>query len=141
MEIGVSLIWMAGLMGLTGQPVFVTTLVLPVVLIAVGFAASSSYLRDETVQGFQVPAERIQVIPNFVDTKLYHRDKKPCYRSAFASEGEKVLMHVSNFRPVKRVEDVVEVFARVRRRVPSKLVMVGDGVGVNGIWIKFVVGG
>jgi N-acetyl-alpha-D-glucosaminyl L-malate synthase BshA len=92
-----------------------------------GITAVSSYLRDETVTGFGVPAERIQVIPNFVDTKLYHRDKKPCYRSAFASEGEKVLMHVSNFRPVKRVLDVVEIYARVRRRVPAKLVMVGDG--------------
>jgi N-acetyl-alpha-D-glucosaminyl L-malate synthase BshA len=92
-----------------------------------GITAVSSYLKDETVSGFQVPAERIQVIPNFVDTKLYLRDKKPCYRSAFAAEGEKVLMHVSNFRPVKRVTDVVEVFARVHRRVPSKLVMVGDG--------------
>jgi L-malate glycosyltransferase len=92
-----------------------------------GLTAVSRYLRDETVSGFEVPPERIRVIPNFVDTQLYHRDKKPCYRSAFASEGEKVLMHVSNFRAVKRVTDVVEIFARVRRRVPSKLVMVGDG--------------
>jgi N-acetyl-alpha-D-glucosaminyl L-malate synthase BshA len=87
----------------------------------------SRYLRDETVRGFGVPEERIEVIPNFVDVKLYQRDKKPCYRSAFASEGEKVLMHVSNFRPVKRVNDVVEVFARVREQLPCKLVMVGDG--------------
>jgi N-acetyl-alpha-D-glucosaminyl L-malate synthase BshA len=92
-----------------------------------GITAVSRYLRDETVRGFGVPEERIQVIPNFVDTKLYQRDKKPCYRSAFASEGEKVLMHVSNFRGVKRVTDVIEVFWRVRMRVPSKLVMVGDG--------------
>jgi len=92
-----------------------------------GITAVSRYLRDETVRGFGVPAERIQVIPNFVDTKLYQRDKKPCYRSAFASEGEKVLMHVSNFRSVKRVTDVIDVFWRVRMRVPSKLVMVGDG--------------
>jgi N-acetyl-alpha-D-glucosaminyl L-malate synthase BshA len=92
-----------------------------------GLTAVSRYLRDETVRGFGVPEERIEVIPNFVDVKLYHRDKKPCYRSAFASEGEKVLMHVSNFRPVKRVNDVVEVFARVRKQLPCKLVMVGDG--------------
>jgi N-acetyl-alpha-D-glucosaminyl L-malate synthase BshA len=92
-----------------------------------GLTAVSNYLRDETVRGFGVAEERIRVIPNFVDVELYHRDKKPCYRSAFASEGEKVLMHVSNFRPVKRVTDVVEVFARVRLKVPSKLVMVGDG--------------
>ena len=92
-----------------------------------GLTAVSSYLRDETVAGFGVPPERIRVIPNFVDTKLYHRDKKPCYRSAFAAEGEKVLMHVSNFRPVKRVQDVVDIYARVRSKVPSKLVMVGDG--------------
>jgi N-acetyl-alpha-D-glucosaminyl L-malate synthase BshA len=92
-----------------------------------GLTAVSRYLRDETVRGFGVPEERIEVIPNFVDVKLYQRDKKPCYRSAFASEGEKVLMHVSNFRPVKRVNDVVEVFARVREQLPCKLVMVGDG--------------
>ncbi len=89
--------------------------------------AVSRYLRDETVRDFGVQPERIEVIPNFVNTELYNRDRWPCRRAALAPGGEKILMHVSNFRPVKRVEDVIEVFARVSRRVPSRLVMVGDG--------------
>jgi N-acetyl-alpha-D-glucosaminyl L-malate synthase BshA len=92
-----------------------------------GITAVSRYLRDETVRDFGVPAERMQVIPNFVDVNLYQRDLQPCHRSAFAHPNDKVLMHVSNFRSLKRVADVVEVFARVRARMPSRLVMVGDG--------------
>jgi L-malate glycosyltransferase len=92
-----------------------------------GLTAVSSYLRNETVKGFAVPEDRITVIPNFIDTGVYRRDREPCHRAALAPGGEKILMHVSNFRPVKRVLDVVEIFARVVREVPSRLVMVGDG--------------
>jgi N-acetyl-alpha-D-glucosaminyl L-malate synthase BshA len=92
-----------------------------------GITAVSSYLREETVRHFGVTQERIQVIPNFVDVHLYQRDLQPCHRSAFARPDEKLLMHVSNFRSLKRVVDVVEVFARVRARLPARLVMVGDG--------------
>jgi L-malate glycosyltransferase len=92
-----------------------------------GLTAVSSYLRDETVVGFSVAPEEIEVIPNFIDTDTYRRDKEPCHRSALAHPDEKILMHVSNFRPVKRVLDVIEIFARVLPRVPSRLVMVGDG--------------
>jgi len=92
-----------------------------------GITAVSGYLRDATVQDFGVPAERIEVIPNFIDTKVYQRNNKPCHRKAFAPEGAKVIMHVSNFRGVKRVTDVVEVFARVRQKLSARLVMVGDG--------------
>jgi len=97
------------------------------ILRSTGLTAVSSYLKDETVRDFGVPAERIRVIPNFVDTDVYRRDKEPCHRATLAPGGEKILMHVSNFRAVKRVTDVVEVFARVSRRVPARLVMVGDG--------------
>ncbi|MBW3533842.1 MAG: N-acetyl-alpha-D-glucosaminyl L-malate synthase BshA [Gemmatimonadetes bacterium] len=92
-----------------------------------GITAVSSFLKEETVRGFGVPAERVRVIPNFVDTKLYRRGREPCHRATLAAEGEKIVMHVSNFRPVKRVTDVVEIFARLAREVPSRLVMVGDG--------------
>jgi len=92
-----------------------------------GLTAVSEYLRRETVRDFGVPSEKIHVIPNFVDTELYRRDREPCYRKTLAPGGEKLFMHVSNFRGVKRVTDVVEVFARVRQRVPARLVMVGDG--------------
>jgi hypothetical protein len=74
-----------------------------------------------------VPGERIEVIPNFVDTARYRPGLEPCHRSTLAPGGEKILMHVSNFRAVKRVEDVVSAFARVARALPARLVMVGDG--------------
>jgi L-malate glycosyltransferase len=92
-----------------------------------GLSAVSSYLRDETEVNFDVPRERIEVIPNFVDTGRYRPGIEPCHRATLAPGGEKIVMHVSNFRPVKRVEDVVTTFARVARAMPARLVMVGDG--------------
>jgi len=89
--------------------------------------AVSTYLRDETERTFGIPAEKIDVIPNFIDTGLYRRDKVPCHRRALAPGGEPIVMHVSNFRAVKRVLDVVEVFARIRARTRARLVLVGDG--------------
>lgn len=92
-----------------------------------GLTAVSQYLKDATVVHFRVPAERIEVIPNFVNTSEFRRDRHPCHRDALASPDEKILMHVSNFRPVKRVTDVVQVFARVAQRIPARLILVGDG--------------
>jgi N-acetyl-alpha-D-glucosaminyl L-malate synthase BshA len=89
--------------------------------------AVSEYLRRETVQRFDIPAESIEVIPNFVDLQRYRRDLEGCHRSQLAPNGEKIVIHISNFRPVKRVDDVVRAFARASRRVPARLVMVGDG--------------
>jgi L-malate glycosyltransferase len=89
--------------------------------------AVSSFLKEETVRTFDVPRDRIDVIPNFIDTTLYRRDKLPCHRSVLAPGGEAIVMHVSNFRPVKRTVQVVEVFARIRAAVPARLVLVGDG--------------
>jgi len=92
-----------------------------------GLTAVSRYLKDETVRDFTVPAERIEVIPNFIDTETWRPDREPCHRSALAPGGEKIVMHISNFRPVKRVEDVVAIFARIKRSVDARLVLVGDG--------------
>lgn len=92
-----------------------------------GLTAVSDYLRRETVERFDVPAERIEVIPNFVDLDVYRRDIDPCHRNQFAADHEKVVMHISNFRSVKRVTDVVRVFSRIAREIPARLVFIGDG--------------
>ena len=89
--------------------------------------AVSEFLRRETVAAFGCTGCNVEVIHNFVDTSVYDRSR---YDRTIASElngGRKVLMHVSNFRAVKRVQDVVGVFARVNEEIPSVLVMVGDG--------------
>ncbi len=92
-----------------------------------GITAVSEYLRRETVERFDIPADSIEVIPNFVDLERYRRDLDGCHRRQLAPAGEKIVIHISNFRPVKRVDDVVRVFARARRRVAARLVLVGDG--------------
>jgi L-malate glycosyltransferase len=92
-----------------------------------GLTAVSSFLQRETLNTFGCTACRIEVIPNFIDPDVYDRSK---YTSVFDEQvgrDTRVLMHVSNFRPVKRIPDVLQVFARVSKRVPSVLVMVGDG--------------
>ncbi len=92
-----------------------------------GLTAVSSYLKGETVERFNVPPERIEVIPNFVDLNHYRRGIEPCHRHQFAEPTEKVVMHISNFRSVKRVTDVVRIFARIARERPARLVFIGDG--------------
>ncbi|HEX8429629.1 MAG TPA: N-acetyl-alpha-D-glucosaminyl L-malate synthase BshA [Longimicrobium sp.] len=92
-----------------------------------GITAVSSYLKQETVDAFGIPADDIEVIPNFIDPSVYERTKLPCHRQAFLRDGEKMVVHVSNFRPVKRVRDVVRIFARLVKRVPARLVFIGDG--------------
>lgn len=92
-----------------------------------GLTAVSSFLRDETVRDFAVPPSRVDVIPNFIDTAVWQPDREPCHRAKLAPAGEKIAMHVSNFRSVKRVGDVVRVFAGIREKVASRLIMVGDG--------------
>ena len=90
-------------------------------------SAVSDYLKAETINAFGCGACRIEVITNFVDPGVYDRTRyRPILREEFG-DGRRVLMHVSNFRAVKRVRDVVRIFARVREAVPSVLVMVGDG--------------
>ena len=89
--------------------------------------AVSRYLKEVTVRDFDVPEERVQVIPNFVDTAVFRPRENPPHRRVFAPNGEKIVMHVSNFRPVKRVPDVIDVFAGIREEISARLVMVGDG--------------
>ena len=92
-----------------------------------GITAVSEFLKRETVDRFHIPARAVEVIPNFVDPSIYERGSYPCRRDAFLEKGEKLLIHVSNFRPVKRVGDVIAIFDRVQREVPSRLLLVGDG--------------
>ncbi|HEX6616827.1 MAG TPA: N-acetyl-alpha-D-glucosaminyl L-malate synthase BshA [Gemmatimonadales bacterium] len=88
--------------------------------------AVSSYLRDETYRAFGCVSCNIRVIPNFINLREYH-PADPGARETLAPPDTKVVTHVSNFREVKRVKDVVRVFARIRRAMPAVLVMVGDG--------------
>ena len=89
--------------------------------------AVSKSLKDTTNRLFNIKKE-IQVIYNFIDDKKYdHAHQEECKRIALANPDEKILTHVSNFRPVKRTEDVIRIFNRVQQQIPSKLLMVGDG--------------
>lgn len=86
----------------------------------------SESLKEDTYMHFAVTRE-IQVIPNFVKITDYQKHEADCSRSMFAGKDEKILMHISNFRKVKRVEDVLHVFEKVRKVIPSKLILIGDG--------------
>jgi N-acetyl-alpha-D-glucosaminyl L-malate synthase BshA len=88
--------------------------------------AVSSYLRDVTVAQFGIRKE-IEVVPNFIDGERYRPDGASDWARRFRREGEALLIHISNFRPVKRVGDVIEIFDRVRLRRPARLLLVGDG--------------
>ncbi len=89
--------------------------------------AVSEYLRDETYRAFGCDGCGIEVIPNFVNQRDYHPPADESDRRRFAPAGTRVVMHVSNFREVKRVPDVVRVFARIRAVMPAVLVLIGDG--------------
>jgi L-malate glycosyltransferase len=92
-----------------------------------GVTAISRYLRDITLKEFEIK-NPIEVIYNFVNCDLYIRDAEaPQRRLEYASPDERILVHLSNFRPVKRVTDTIEIFDRVRKKIPSKLMLIGDG--------------
>ena len=91
-----------------------------------GVTAISSYLQKQTIKEFDVK-HPIEVIPNFVNCDLYTRKPDEAMRATWAPGGEPIVMHLSNFRPVKRVTDAVEIFAQVRAKMPAKLVLIGDG--------------
>jgi L-malate glycosyltransferase len=92
-----------------------------------GVTAISNYLKDITLKEFGI-RNPIEVIYNFVNCDIYFRDPKAAqHRHEFAREDERILVHVSNFRPVKRVCDVIETFDRVQKQVPSRLLLMGDG--------------
>jgi N-acetyl-alpha-D-glucosaminyl L-malate synthase BshA len=88
--------------------------------------AVSENLREETYKSFAIHKE-IQVIYNFVDVARFNKKPIDAFRKVIAPNGEKILIHASNFRKVKRVDDVIKVFAAVRKEMPAKLLMVGDG--------------
>jgi N-acetyl-alpha-D-glucosaminyl L-malate synthase BshA len=92
-----------------------------------GLTAVSRFLREETYRAFGCTGCDVEVIHNFVDPSVYDRNAYPHTLRERVGRDRAVLMHVSNFRPVKRVQDTVRIFARVRRELPSVLVMVGDG--------------
>ncbi|MGB7468199.1 MAG: N-acetyl-alpha-D-glucosaminyl L-malate synthase BshA, partial [Candidatus Acidiferrum sp.] len=91
-----------------------------------GVTAISHYLLKQTLTDFDIKRP-IEVIPNFVNCDLYTRHPQPALLEQWAPNGEAVLMHLSNFRPVKRLPDTVEIFAIVRAKMPAKLVLIGDG--------------
>ncbi len=92
-----------------------------------GVTAISRYLRERTLREFDIK-NNIQVIYNFVNCDVYCRDPGAApRRTEYAPQGERILVHLSNFRPVKRVTDTIEIFDQVRKKVPSKLLMIGDG--------------
>lgn len=87
----------------------------------------SQSLKEDTYRLFDIKNE-IVVIPNFIElTKENALKNSPCHRSLMASENEKIVTHISNFRKVKRIEDVVKIFYEIQKEVPSKLMMVGEG--------------
>jgi N-acetyl-alpha-D-glucosaminyl L-malate synthase BshA len=102
----------------------------PVVTFAINqsdaVTAVSKSLRDETFSSFKITKE-IDVIPNFIDFRRFSKQPKEHFKKAIAPFGERLLIHASNFRKVKRVGDVIKIFAKIVERVPAKLLLIGDG--------------
>jgi N-acetyl-alpha-D-glucosaminyl L-malate synthase BshA len=90
-------------------------------------SAVSESLRQATVEQLDIEGERIEVIPNFIDPTRFEEARRSPGARRWARPGERVLVHISNFRPVKRVLDVIAIFERVHRQMPARLLMVGDG--------------
>lgn len=88
--------------------------------------AVSESLKRDTYLHFPLKRE-IEVVPNFVCVDQYAHSHDPVLRKRYAPKGEMLLVHVSNFRPVKRVEDVLQMFLKVRERIPARLLLIGDG--------------
>lgn len=86
----------------------------------------SESLKQDTLRLFDIKTE-IKVIPNFIDTKKFENKEKPCERSLLAPTDDKIITHISNFRPLKRINDVIDVFEQISTNVSSKLLMVGEG--------------
>jgi L-malate glycosyltransferase len=91
-----------------------------------GVTAVSEDLKRETYASFKITNE-IEVIPNFIDLEKFKKQKKDHFKKAICPNGESLLVHTSNFRKVKRVNDVIRIFANVRKEIPAKLLMIGDG--------------
>jgi L-malate glycosyltransferase len=91
-----------------------------------GVTAVSSDLRKETLEHFKITND-IEVIPNFIDLEKFKKQKKDHFKKAICPNQEVLIVHTSNFRKVKRVNDVIRIFANVHREIPAKLLMIGDG--------------
>ena len=91
-----------------------------------GITAVSENLKQDTYDHFKINKE-IRVIPNFIDLVRFRRLEKDHFKMAICPNGEKLIVHTSNFRAVKRVEDVVAIFQNMRKKIPAKLLLVGDG--------------
>jgi len=96
-----------------------------------GVTAVSSDLKRETYQHFKITND-IEVIPNFIDLEKFKKQKKDHFKKAICPNGESLVVHTSNFRKVKRIPDVINVFANIRKEIPAKLLMIGDGPERNG---------
>ena len=86
----------------------------------------SEALRQSTVDIFDIKKE-IEVVPNFIDISKYSEEFTDCQRSLMANDDERIITHISNFRKVKRIPDVIRVFYKVQKKIPAKLIMVGEG--------------
>lgn len=91
-----------------------------------GVTAVSHDLRKETFQSFKI-TNQIEVIPNFIDLEKFKKQKKDHFKKAICPNGESLVVHTSNFRKVKRVTDVIRIFANIHSEIPAKLLMIGDG--------------
>ena len=91
-----------------------------------GVTAVSSDLRKETYEHFKITQE-IEVIPNFIDLEKFKKQKKDHFKKAICPNNESLIVHTSNFRKVKRVQDVVQIFANIHQEIPAKLLLIGDG--------------
>lgn len=91
-----------------------------------GVTAVSKDLREQTYEFFNITKD-IEVIPNFIDLEKFKKQKKDHFKKAICPNDEALIVHISNFRKVKRIGDVVEIFRNIRREIPSKLLMIGDG--------------
>lgn len=91
-----------------------------------GVTAVSEDLRRETFEHFKITND-IQVIPNFIDLEKFKKQKKDHFKKAICPNGESLIVHTSNFRKVKRIDDVVKIFNNIHKEIPSKLLMIGDG--------------
>ncbi len=97
-----------------------------------GVTAVSNDLKEDTYKHFKI-VKNIEVIPNFIDLERFKKQKKDHFKTAICPDGEKLVVHTSNFRKVKRVEDVVKIFRNIRNKTKAKLLLVGDGPERNNI--------
>jgi L-malate glycosyltransferase len=91
-----------------------------------GVTAVSRFLKEKTITNYDINKE-IEVIPNFVDTQFLKPKENGCFRKNLAAKGEKIIVHTSNFRQVKRVPDTIKILEKIIKEVPAKLILVGDG--------------